>query len=209
MQTITTLQDLKKELSDTDVNVNKLGYLDIETTGLSSNLHNITLIGIHSLDSTSIYIDSHNHKRALSDLANYNYLVTFNGNRFDLSFIQKHYDFGNGFTSIDLYPLLKEMGYRGGLKRIEHNLGLSRMGLVDGMYGREAVGLWEQYKNGSQQALKKLVNYNIEDIISLEVLYNFVLQKSNGLNISSKELKQNKQNILNRIKQKECLYIWN
>lgn len=207
MQTINTLQDLKKEIPNLDQS--RLGYLDIETTGLDFNKHKITLVGLHSADSTSVYIDLHNHQRAKNDIANYNYLVTFNGNRFDLPFIEKHQGFANNsFTSVDLYPLLKELGYSGGLKRIEHNLGLERMDLVDGMYGKEAVGLWEQYKAGNQQALKKLVNYNIEDIVSLEVLYNFVLQNSLGNKISSDILKNWKNEIMERIKAKDCLYIF-
>jgi len=108
-----------------------------------------------------------------------------------------------------LMYLFWQMGYYGGLKKVEQQLGLSRMDDVAGMNGREAVDLWYKYKQGDKQALNKLVNYNIEDIVNLEVLFNYALQKSFKNHISSDELKQHKQNIMDRIKTKECLYVWN
>jgi len=104
--------------------------------------------------------------------------------------------------------LFWQLGYKGGLKKVEANLGLSRMQEVQGMQGKDAVDLWHKYKAGDQQALNKLVNYNIEDIVNLEVLFNFALQKSFGNLVSSDDLKQSKQNIMNRMKTKESLYIW-
>jgi len=104
--------------------------------------------------------------------------------------------------------LFWQLGYKGGLKKIEHCLGLSRMEEVAGMQGSEAVTLWHKYKQGDKQALNKLINYNIEDIVNLEVLFNFALQKANNNDISFDDLKQHKQNIMNRIKEKESLYVW-
>ncbi|PIU22131.1 MAG: hypothetical protein COT14_02755 [Candidatus Diapherotrites archaeon CG08_land_8_20_14_0_20_30_16] len=216
MESISNLQDLKKEfqqISDNNLAMDKnslssVGYMDIETTGLSSEHNHITLIGLHSSDATSVYIDTQNHKKACQDIDKCRYLVTFNGNRFDLPFINKHYGLQCNFKSIDLMYLFWQMGYYGGLKKVEQQLGLSRMSEVEGMKGSEAVTLWHKYKAGNQEALNKLVNYNIEDIVNLEVLFNFALQRAQNNTISSDELKQNKKNIMNRIKNNESLYIW-
>ncbi len=208
MQTITKLEDLKKEFQEMSQPSN-VGYMDIETTGLSSEYNHVTLIGLHSLDATSVYIDKHNHTKAVNDIDACNYLVTFNGNRFDIPFVDKHYGLKQKFKSIDLMYLFWQLGYKGGLKKIEHDLGLSRMSEVQDMKGSEAVTLWHKYKAGNQEALKKLVNYNIEDIVNLEVLFNFALQKSQAQDITSDQLREHKQNIMDRIKTKECLYVWN
>lgn len=215
MQTITNLQDLQKEFQDLNQSTynnvlsnGQIGYMDIETTGLSADHNHVTVIGLHSPEATSVYIDNHNHKRACNDIDACNYLVTFNGNRFDIPFVHKHYGLKQEFKSIDLMYLFWQLGYKGGLKKVEANLGLSRMQEVQGMQGKDAVDLWHKYKAGDQQALNKLVNYNIEDIVNLEVLFNFALQKSFGNLVSSDDLKQSKQNIMNRMKTKESLYIW-
>jgi hypothetical protein len=207
MQTITKLEDLKKEFDS--LSNEPIGYMDIETTGLSADHNHITLIGLHSPEATSVYIDNHNHKRAVNDIDACKYLVTFNGNRFDIPFVDKHYGLKQEFKSIDLMYLFWQLGYKGGLKKIEHNLGLSRMDDVASMDGREAVTLWHKYKAGDPNALNKLVNYNIEDIVNLEVLLNFALQKSNNQDVTSDQLRLHKQTIMNKIKEKESLYIWN
>ena len=65
---------------------------------------------------------------------------------------------------------LKSLGYGGGLKRCEKQLGLNRDGL-EGVDGYFAIHLWnEYYYNANQDALKTLLAYNIEDSINLERL---------------------------------------
>ena len=62
------------------------------------------------------------------------------------------------------------MGYKGGLKSCEKQLGLNRNGLdhVDGFF---AIHLWNDfYYNANQKALETLLAYNIEDCINLEKL---------------------------------------
>lgn len=214
MQTITKLEDLKKEfqyLNQSTYNniLHNVKYMDIETTGLSPARNHITLIGLHSPESTNIYIDKYNHKRACEDIEACKYLVTFNGNKFDIPFIDKHYGLKQEFKSIDLMYLFWQLGYKGGLKKIERALGLSRMKEVAGMDGSEAITLWHRYKQGDQDSLKRLINYNIEDIVNLEVLFDFVLQRSYGAQPSPSELRQTKANIMNRIKEKNALNVWN
>jgi hypothetical protein len=207
MQTITTLKDLEKEFDQ--ISKSNVGYMDIETTGLSAEHNSVTLIGLHSIDATSVYIDTQNHKKACNDIDACNYLVTFNGNRFDIPFIDKHYGLKQEFKSIDLMYLFWQLGYKGGLKKIEQDLGLSRMQEVEGMKGKDAVTLWHKYKAGCKDSLNKLVHYNFEDIVNLEILFNYALQRSLGNQIPLQTLKQDKLNITQRIKEKDCFYVWN
>jgi len=107
-------------------------------------------------------------------------IVTFNGARFDLPFIEQHLP-GVNFDQlhIDLLYPLRRLGLTRGLKRIETELGLSRSDQTIGLSGFDAVRLWYQYKRGSQAALDKLVRYNIEDIQNLETIIELTFRRSN------------------------------
>ena len=73
----------------------------------------------------------------------------------------------------DVVPLkyvLGSLGYKGGLKGCERQLGMYRGDLsdVDGFF---AVLLWNEYKkSGSQKALETLLAYNVQDTVNLENL---------------------------------------
>ena len=73
-------------------------------------------------------------------------------------------------AQIDLRYTLASLGFRGGLKSCEQQLGLKRYGL-DGIDGYFAIHLWnDYYYNANQKALETLLAYNIEDCINLEKL---------------------------------------
>ncbi|MCK5062609.1 MAG: ribonuclease H-like domain-containing protein, partial [Candidatus Aenigmarchaeota archaeon] len=56
-------------------------------------------------------------------------------------------------------------GWKGGQKAIEIMLNLSRdSGITNGL---EAVKLWKRYQHGCENSLKKLLEYNKEDIVNL------------------------------------------
>ena len=62
------------------------------------------------------------------------------------------------------------LGFKGGLKRCERQLGLDRGDLkdIDGFF---AVLLWGEYqRTGDQKALDTLLAYNIQDTINLKNL---------------------------------------
>jgi uncharacterized protein YprB with RNaseH-like and TPR domain len=71
---------------------------------------------------------------------------------------------------IDLRFLLKRLGYAGGLKKIEKDLGIGRETEINGMDGYEAVRLWQAYQWGDDTALKTLIRYNRADIVNLKPL---------------------------------------
>jgi hypothetical protein len=66
--------------------------------------------------------------------------------------------------------VLSSLGYRGGLKRCERQLGLARQGVedIDGLF---AVLLWNDYvENPNPRALETLLAYNTVDVVNLETL---------------------------------------
>ena len=68
---------------------------------------------------------------------------------------------------------LKSLGYSGGLKAIEHRLGMDRDQL-EGVDGFLAVMLWHEYRRrGNKDALETLLAYNVQDVLNLETLVVF------------------------------------
>lgn len=143
-------------------------YLDIETTGLSKEKHKITVIGAY--DGEEVY-QLINGKSLTEDnlnklLTRANEVVTFNGKRFDIPFLQHHYSICSDFEHKDLMYLGWKLNWYGGLKKIEKKLGINRDSGVDN--GRKAVELWKKYKSKDHnKSLKKLLQYNKEDVINL------------------------------------------
>jgi uncharacterized protein YprB with RNaseH-like and TPR domain len=71
---------------------------------------------------------------------------------------------------IDLRYILASLGYKGGLKSCETQLGLNRGDLTD-IDGFFAVLLWYDYLNNrNEKALETLLAYNIQDVLTLEIL---------------------------------------
>ena len=85
-------------------------------------------------------------------------------------------------AQIDLRHILYSIGFRGGLKGVERQLGNDRGDLrdVDGFF---AVLLWDEYlKTGDQKALDTLLAHNVQDTVTLENLvmtaYNMKLRET-------------------------------
>lgn len=148
--------------------VEKTAYVDIETTGLSPGQDKITMIGIYNGNETKTFIRGIDLEEAPVELAKYKQLVTFNGARFDLMFIEHEFPGFFNHLHIDLMYPLKKIGYSGGLKRIENTLGINRSEETTGISGFDAVRLWHKYEKGDEEALDILIKYNKEDIVNLE-----------------------------------------
>lgn len=148
-------------------------YLDIETDGLSRDAL-VTLVTVHSPKETvtlteGIDLTPDNLADALEGAE---LLVTFNGSCFDVPVLR------NSFPEVDLdipqYDLRfasRKVGYRGGLKPLEIDLGISREEDIDGMSGADAVRLWKQWsRHGDRDALDILTEYNRADTVNLETI---------------------------------------
>jgi uncharacterized protein len=154
-------------------------YIDIETTGLSWEYAHVTTVCLHSGKETRTYIYEQNLGDLKEDLQQYKYLVSFNGARFDLPFLSNNLGLKFPHIHLDLMQPLRNLGYRGGLKAIEKQLGLSRES--DGVTGLDAVYLWHAYRSGKptvvagkrvagEEALNMLIEYNRDDTVNLEKL---------------------------------------
>jgi uncharacterized protein YprB with RNaseH-like and TPR domain len=105
------------------------------------------------------------------DIARYSLLVTYNGKCFDLPFIERYFKIKlDQHAHLDLRFILAGLGYKGGLKSCEKQLGINR-GDLERVDGYMAVLLWQEYRrHGNVRALETLLSYNMEDTVNLELL---------------------------------------
>ncbi|MCF8110402.1 MAG: ribonuclease H-like domain-containing protein [Desulfobacteraceae bacterium] len=149
---------------------NTAAYLDIETTGLSSDYNRITTIALYDGNHIRYYVNGRNLEKFVDDIACYDLLITYNGKTFDLPFIERFFGIRLQQAHVDLRYLLKSLGYKGGLKGCERSLGLQRNEL-EGVDGYFAVLLWHEYeRKADPRVLQTLLAYNIEDVVNLEYL---------------------------------------
>jgi uncharacterized protein YprB with RNaseH-like and TPR domain len=141
-------------------------YLDIETTFDGS----ISVIGIYRSDLGTIQlvgsgVHDLNLYRALEDV---HIIHTYNGTCFDLPVIRRrlYIDLRQTFHHHDLMYACRERGLRGGLKKVELQLGIVRNTL--GLGGWDAPRLWHYYQTtGDHEAFMLLLRYNQDDVIHL------------------------------------------
>jgi uncharacterized protein YprB with RNaseH-like and TPR domain len=157
-------------------------YFDIETTGLRPDYSTITTIALFDGRKIRHYIYGQNLDEFVDDIREYKLLITYNGQCFDIPFVERFFGIEIKAAHIDLRYVLKSLGYTGGLKGCEKKLGIDR-GELDGVDGYFAVLLWFDYaENGNERALETLLAYNIEDVVNLERLmvtaYNLKLKRT-------------------------------
>lgn len=157
-------------------------YLDIETTGMGGFNDHITTIALYDGKSIFHYVKGQNLRDFKERIKEYKLLITYNGKCFDLPFIRSTLRIPMDHAHIDLRYVLSSLGYRGGLKGCERQLGIDRAEL-DGVDGFFAVLLWRDYlRTGNRKALDTLLAYNIQDVVNLETLmviaYNLKLRET-------------------------------
>lgn len=147
-----------------------VAYLDIETTGLSFNDHCITTISLYDGKEVFTYVQGQNLADFAEDIQRYRLIVTYNGKAFDVPMLERHFGFRLTQAHIDLRPLLQGLGFVGGLKGCEKQMGLDR-GELTGVDGYFAVLLWREYcRTRESRVLETLLAYNVEDTVNLESL---------------------------------------
>lgn len=138
-------------------------FFDIETTGLDPQSSVVTTVTLFQDGTTRTLVrgddlSTDGLREAFSDAG---LLVTFNGARFDIPFLEQSFDIALDRPHIDLMPTCRQIGLSGGLSAVEDALGIERdLPDVDGL---EAVRLWHEHERGVDGALDRLIAYNRED----------------------------------------------
>ena len=155
-----------------------IGYVDIETTGLSKHANRITTISVWDGKDVRTYVagDNMTEENLEEEFDRHKMLCSFNGIGFDIPFIQAKFPNLNlDKPHMDLRWVGQKVGLRGGLKKIEKELNIVRDDEIAEVDGRFAVRLWKRWERmGDQKALDLLIRYNQEDVINLEKLGNIV-----------------------------------
>ncbi len=144
-------------------------YLDIETAFDGG----ISVIGIHRppgrfAQLVGGQVTDVNLQSALSGVT---VIVTFNGASFDFPVIRRvlGIDLDKLAAHRDLLQDCRRRGIRGGLKRVEVLFGIPRTAQI--LEGTLAPLLWQRFEQeGDRDALDRLLAYNREDVVNLEVL---------------------------------------
>jgi len=161
---------------------NSAVYLDIETTGLDRVCNAITTITLYDGQVIKTYVQGQNLDEFAGDIQRYQVIITYNGKSFDIPFIESFFDIRLNHAQIDLRYVLHSLGFSGGLKGCERQLGVDRGELRD-IDGFLAVLLWDEYrKSGDRKVLDTLLAYNVQDTVTLENLmvaaYNLKLRET-------------------------------
>jgi len=152
----------------------RIGFLDIETNG-GVSVDAITVIGVYDGRESRLYVKYRDLHAFADDAERFACWVTFFGGGFDLPLLRRrfpHLPFDQ--LHVDLCPALRRLGYKGGLKHIERQLGIRRPPEVEGLDGWHAVQLWREWRrSGNPDALRLLLAYNRQDIENLPPLLAF------------------------------------
>lgn len=160
-------------------------FLDIETTGFSRNKNIIYLIGIQyynqSINNWSIrqlFAESINEEKEIllkfiELLSDFDKIITFNGDAFDLPFINSRLEILDipyvldKARSFDLYKIIKNNNAFLGLnslklESLEEYLGLYRKDLYS---GKDCIGFYFDYINSlNKESLEKIIQHNYDDL---------------------------------------------
>lgn len=152
-------------------------YLDIETDGGKGG-DSVTTVGLYDGREFRCLVRGEDLEEFSDLISHYAVVVTFFGTGFDLPVMKQRFPYAPmDQIHVDLYPVLRDLGYRGGLKKIEETLGIERSPETKGLTGRDAVFLWRDHLRGRTGALERLIAYNREDVVNLERLGSLALEK--------------------------------
>jgi len=165
-------------------------YVDIETTGLAWDCC-ITTVALYDGRRVRTYVQGENLEAFADDILDYSLLVTWNGRGFDAPILRRSLmiplDKGD-MGHLDLLPVFRRLDLRGGLKKVEKTLGISR-DAVDGVDGLMAVRLWHAYeRTGDRRFLETLLAYNAADVLSLEYLAAYAVMRHTGTPMGDMEV---------------------
>jgi len=148
-------------------------FVDIETTGLSLRSP-ITVLGVFDGRRMHALVRGRdlNAQNIRALLGSVEMIVTYNGSSFDVPIIESQFrGVVPDVPHVDLRYPLRRLDLKGGLKRVERELGLERDRRVEYMTGEDAVYLWHLWeRKGNKNALDLLLEYNEADCRNLKAL---------------------------------------
>lgn len=152
-------------------------YFDIETTGLSHGVDEVTVVTVHIDGRTRTLVKGQDLTgAALRDaFADVDLLVSYNGKHFDVPFLERSFDVDLERPHIDLMYPCRRLGLTGGLKSMETDLGIERE--HPELSGEDAVRLWRAYERGDSTALDTLVRYNRDDTVNMREVMELVVDR--------------------------------
>jgi uncharacterized protein len=161
-------------------------FLDIETAGTTrapGEPDQVTVIGVLDARGAHAFVAGRDLAAFPARTADWRALITFNGASFDVPTLKKAFPLWSPpACHIDLCPLWRRLGEKGGLKRIEPRLGLIRPPHLARLTGEDAIWLWHAQRRGDRTALKRLIEYCLTDTAHLKTLaelgYNRMLQRT-------------------------------
>ncbi|WP_225335855.1 ribonuclease H-like domain-containing protein [Halomicrobium urmianum] len=145
-------------------------FFDIETTGLDHHRDSVTTVSFHQGGETETLVqgDDLSAESLRATLGEADLLVTFNGKRFDVPFLEESFGVDLDCPHLDLMYTCKKLDLSGGLKEIEQSIGIERD--RPDISGRDAVRLWREHERGVDGSLETLIEYNREDAVNLRTL---------------------------------------
>jgi uncharacterized protein len=146
-----------------------VSYFDIETTGLGQYA-DVTTVSFHHGDETRTLVRGRDltAESLEAELDRASLLVSYNGIRFDVPFLERVFDRSIDVPHFDLLYPCRRLDLTGGLKAVEKRVGIERD--RPDLSGRDAIRLWREYERGEERALETLVTYNRDDAENLAAL---------------------------------------
>ncbi len=155
----------------------KFCYLDIETTGIDA-YSVITVVSLYFENQVHTFQRGKDLEYLLDAVKEDHILVSYNGKRFDVPFIEREFRQKMNQLHLDLMNVLHDMGIKGGLKKSEEILGLKRSDEISAIDGRIAPILWKDYQEKqNQNSLDLLIAYNREDTVNLEIILREIVRR--------------------------------
>jgi hypothetical protein len=161
-------------------------FLDIETAARAhkpDEPEEVTVIGLYDASGAQALLAGRDLATFPARVAGARALVTYNGAAFDLPILKRAFPrWAPPACHVDLCPLWRRLGEKGGLKALEPRMGLHRPPHLADLSGADAAALWHARQRGDPVALRRLVEYCLTDAAHLKTLaeegYNRMLRKT-------------------------------
>ncbi|RJQ15923.1 hypothetical protein C4573_07270 [Candidatus Woesearchaeota archaeon] len=150
-------------------------FLDIE-----GNRKKITLIGLYDGYDVKTILGKFgvDKQQFFQYLSQFKIIVTFNGNTYDLPALEHYFGEKILLPAIDLRHVCNKAGLKGSLKAIEKQAGIARKNKNEGVLAElnpEDYAYQCDYK--AERHIKRLVNYNEEDVVNLKFIAEYALKQ--------------------------------